>query len=55
MAVGRSGLRIAGREEFYRIELDPRETNDLIVNGMTAGEEARLVALREELEQLLAS
>lgn len=48
-------LRIAGREEFYRIELDPRETNDLIVNGMTAGEAARLVALREELEQLLAS
>lgn len=48
-------LRIAGREEFYRIETDPREEHDLIANGMTSAEAAKLTALREELDQLLVS
>ncbi|MBI5364530.1 MAG: sulfatase-like hydrolase/transferase [Planctomycetes bacterium] len=48
-------LRVAGVDQFYRIEVDPRETNDLIVSGMTPAESDRLTALREELDQLLAS
>lgn len=44
-----------GREEFYDLERDPRETDNKIVSGLTKREQLILDDMRGELARLLAS